>query len=77
MRGFATTAFEQIDLRTTGTEYASESTIKATLKDMTICETQITLRPDGRSREPLLRPWRDGWRYLRFMLLSGWFSTRG
>jgi hypothetical protein len=31
------------------------------------------LRKDGRDRPPHLRPWRDGWRHLRFMLL---FSPR-
>ena len=30
-------------------------------------------RPDGRSRPPHLRSWRDGWRHLRFLLL---FSPR-
>ena len=29
----------------------------------------ITLSPDGRTRRPHLRPWRDGWRHLRFLLL--------
>ena len=28
-----------------------------------------TLSPDGRSRPPHLRSWRDGWRHLRFLLL--------
>ena len=32
-----------------------------------------TLSPDGRSRPPHLRSWRDGWRHLRFLLL---FSPR-
>jgi hypothetical protein len=32
-----------------------------------------TLAPDGRSRPPHLRSWRDGWRHLRFLLL---FSPR-
>ena len=73
MRGFAKTAFEQMDLRTTGMEYASEMVIKATVENMKICEVPTTLSPDGRSREPHLRPWRDGWRHLRFMLL---FSPR-
>lgn len=36
-------------------------------------ETPVSLRPDGRDRPPHLRPWRDGWRHLRFMLL---FSPR-
>src|SRR5437764_1098046 len=29
----------------------------------------VTLSPDGRTRSPHLRPWRDGWRHLRFLLL--------
>jgi hypothetical protein len=69
LRGFAKSAFEQMDLRTTGMEYASEMVIKATLAGMRMCEVPTTLSPDGRSRPPHLRPWRDGWRHLRFMLV--------
>jgi hypothetical protein len=58
-----------MDLRTTGMEFASEMLIKATLLNMKIAEVPTTLRKDGRSRPPHLRPWRDGWRHLRFMLL--------
>ncbi len=36
-------------------------------------EVPTTLSPDGRSRPPHLRSWRDGWRHLRFLLL---FSPR-
>jgi hypothetical protein len=43
--------------------------IKATLKSLRIAEVPITLHPDGRSRPPHLKPWRDGWRHLRFMLI--------
>jgi len=43
--------------------------VKATLMGMKITEVPTTLSPDGRSRPPHLRPWRDGWRHLRFMLL--------
>jgi hypothetical protein len=50
-------------------EYASEMVIKASLKGMRIAEVATTLSPDGRSRPPHLRPWRDGWRHLVFMLL--------
>ena len=73
LRGFRKDAFLRMDLRTTGMEYASEMVIKATLFGMRICEVPTTLSPDGRSRPPHLRPWRDGWRHLRFMLL---FSPR-
>jgi len=69
LRGFSKSAYERMELRTTGMEFASEMVIKATLKDMSIIEVPITLHPDGRSRPPHLRSWRDGWRHLRFMLL--------
>jgi hypothetical protein len=36
---------------------------------MRVEELPIVLRPDGRSRPPHLRSWRDGWRHLRFLLL--------
>ena len=73
LRGFSKAAFIRMDLHTTGMEYASEMVIKATLLGMKIAEVPTTLSKDGRSRPPHLRPWRDGWRHLRFMLL---FSPR-
>jgi carbamoyl-phosphate synthase large subunit len=42
--------------------------IKASLKGMRIAEAPVTLSRDLRDRAPHLRPWRDGWRHLRFML---------
>jgi hypothetical protein len=69
LRGFSRDFFDRIDLRTTGMEFASEMVIKATLSGESIAEVPTTLDPDGRSRPPHLRPWRDGWRHLRFMLL--------
>ena len=51
-------------------EFASEMVIKAALANMRIVDLPITLRRDGRSPHgPHLRPLRDGWRHLRFMLL--------
>ena len=73
LRGFKKDAFLRMDLRTTGMEFASEMVIKANLFGMRIAEVPTTLSKDGRSRPPHLRPWRDGWRHLRFMLL---FSPR-
>ena len=73
LRGFTKEAFEKMDLQTTGMEFASEMVIKATLKKLRIAEVPVTLSKDGRSRPPHLKPWRDGWRHLRFMLL---FSPR-
>jgi glycosyltransferase involved in cell wall biosynthesis len=69
LRGYSANAFRRMDLQTTGMEFASEMVIKATLLHMKIAEVPTTLSPDGRSRRPHLRPWRDGWRHLRFMCL--------
>src|SRR6195256_2835708 len=73
LRAFRKDAYEGMRLRATGMEFASEMVIKAALKGMRITEVAVVLRPDGRSRPPHLRTWRDGWRHLRFMLL---FSPR-
>jgi glycosyltransferase involved in cell wall biosynthesis len=69
LRGFTKDAFQKMELRTTGMEFASEMVIKATLKKLRIAQVPITLHKDGRTRPPHLRSWRDGWRHLRFMLL--------
>ena len=69
LRGFSRDAFQRMDLQTTGMEFASEMVVKATLFGMRIAEVPVTLSPDGRDRRPHLRTWRDGWRYLRFLLL--------
>jgi glycosyltransferase involved in cell wall biosynthesis len=73
LRALTKDAYERMRLRATGMEFASEMVIKASLKGMRITEVAVKLRPDGRSRPPHLRTWRDGWRHLRFMLL---FSPR-
>jgi len=69
MRGFSRVAINNLDLKTTGMEFASEMIVKATLQKLQIIEVPTTLSPDGRSRSPHLRTWRDGWRHLRFLLL--------
>jgi glycosyltransferase involved in cell wall biosynthesis len=69
MRGFRKDAYERMGLRTTGMEFATEMVVKATLLTMRVAEVPTTLSPDGRSRPPHLRTWRDGWRTLRFFLL--------
>jgi len=60
LRGLSKDAFQRMELRTGGMEFASEMVIKASLRGMKIDEVPITLHPDGRSRPPHLRSWRDG-----------------
>ncbi len=69
LRGFSKAAIAGLDLRTTGMEFASEMVVKSILRGLKIAEVPTTLAPDGRSRPPHLRTWRDGWRHLRFLLL--------
>jgi glycosyltransferase involved in cell wall biosynthesis len=73
LRGFRRDILPMLDLQSPGMEFASEMVVKATLNDLRISEVPTTLSPDLRSRPPHLRPWRDGWRHLRFLLL---FSPR-
>ena len=67
LRALTKETFDRLRLRTTGMEFASELVVKATTLGCRIDEVPITLRPDGRSRRPHLRSFRDGWRHLRFL----------
>lgn len=69
LRGFNAERIRQLDLQTTGMEFASEMVVKASLARYRIEEVPTTLKKDGRSRPPHLRSWHDGWRHLRFLLL--------
>ena len=69
LRGFRKDAIARLQLQTPGMEFSTEMVVKATLFKLRIAEIPTTLSPDGRDRPPHLRTWRDGWRYLRFLLL--------
>ncbi len=69
LRGYNREAVQGLDLQTTGMEYASEMVVKATLMHLKMTEVPTTLSPDGRSRAPHLRSFRDGWRHLKFLLM--------
>ena len=73
LRGFDRDAILGLDLQAPGMEFASEMVVKATIQGLPITEVPTILSPDGRTRPPHLRSWRDGWRHLRFLLL---FSPR-
>lgn len=69
IRAITKQAFTECDLSSSGMEFASEMVIKATLRRMRIEQVPATLSPDLRDRAPHLRPWRDGWRHLRYLLM--------
>jgi len=68
LRGISREALNDLHLRTTGMEFASEMVVKAAYK-LKMTEVPTVLSPDGRSRPPHLRSFRDGWRHLRFLML--------
>lgn len=69
MRGYNRERIEALELQSTGMEYASEMIIQASLHEYRIAEVPTTLSVDGRSREPYLSTWSDGWRHLKVLLL--------
>lgn len=69
LRALTKECFHDLGLSGAGMEFASEMVIKASLKKKRIVEVPATLSPDLRDRAPHLRPWRDGWRHLRYLLM--------
>jgi len=68
LRGFSREAIRRLRLSSPGMEFASEMVVKATVAGLSLAEVPTTLSPDGRSRPPHLRSWRDGWRHLKLLL---------
>ena len=69
LRALTKGCLRRLNLRGSGMEFASEMVIKAALKGERITEVPATLSRDFRGRGPHLRPWRDGWRHLRYLLM--------
>ncbi len=69
LRGFRADSIRALSLQTTGMEFASEMVVRSALTGLRIEEVPTTLKPDGRSRPPHLKTWRDGWRHLKFLLM--------
>lgn len=68
MRAFRREAFERMNVRTAGMEFATEMVVSAAHAGLRITEIPTKLYPDRRDRRPHLRSFRDGWRHLRFIL---------
>lgn len=69
LRAFRRDSIRALGLSSPGMEFASEMVVKASIGRLDIREVPTTLKPDGRSRPPHLRTWRDGWRHLKFLLI--------
>jgi len=69
LRGYNRDSILNLNLKTSGMEYASEMVVMAELNHLKIAEVPTTLEKDGRSRPPHLRSFRDGWRHLKFLFM--------
>ena len=67
MRALRRDVLPQLDLRTTGMEFASEMVIRAAKEKLALDQFSIDYHP--REGESKLSSVRDGWRHLRFLLL--------
>jgi len=67
-RAFHADMLDELELETTGMEFASEMIMDAGARDLDIQEIPITYHE--REGEATLESFQDGWRHLRFMLLN-------
>jgi hypothetical protein len=67
MRALRRDVLPQLDLRTTGMEFASEMVIRAAKANLDVRQFPIEYHPRG--GESKLSSFRDGWRHLRFLLV--------
>jgi len=67
MRAVRRDVLPQLDLRTTGMEFASEMVIRAAKEKLDVRQFEIEYHPRG--GESKLSSFRDGWRHLRFLLV--------
>jgi glycosyltransferase involved in cell wall biosynthesis len=75
MRGIKKSAYEKLDMKSPGMEYATEFIAKASYKNCRIKEVPVKLYKDGRSGKSHLKTWTDGWKHLKLILLLSprWF----
>jgi glycosyltransferase involved in cell wall biosynthesis len=78
MRSITKEAYDKLDIKSDGMEFASEMIIEGARKKLRITEVPITYYP--RQTPSKLHSWGDGWRHLRFMMLynpTPFFSIPG
>ncbi len=69
MRTVNKSFYQQLCMKNSGMEWASELLIKTALKKGKYIEVPIHFYKDQRKRKPHLRRWEDGWRHLKVIIL--------
>ena len=67
LRAFTKKAYEKMELKSTGMEFATEMIAKSSLLKLKITEVPTTLKISINPRKPHLKPFRDGLRHLKLM----------
>ena len=68
LRAIRRDALERLNLKSTGMEFASEMILKAMRQGLNVAEVTVPYYP--RIGESKLHTFRDGWRHLKFLLIS-------
>jgi glycosyltransferase involved in cell wall biosynthesis len=68
LRAIRRDAYDRLNLKSTGMEFASEMILKAMRQKLNVTEVTIPYYP--RIGESKLHTFRDGWRHLKFLLVS-------
>jgi glycosyltransferase involved in cell wall biosynthesis len=76
LRSFTREAYLMMSPTQAGMEFASELVVRALQLRLRIVEVPTRLFADLENRRPHLRPWRDGWRHLTWMLKERLHSGR-
>lgn len=74
MRAFRLDAIRRLGLRAEGMEFASEMLARSARAGLRVAEVPINYARVHTGRATHLRPLRDGWRHVRFLLLFGPFG---
>lgn len=69
IRAYRRSSFLALGAQANGMELGNEAIFRMVLQGYKVAEVPADLHPDGRSRPPHMRTWRDGWRGLRLFLL--------
>ncbi len=74
MRLMRKSCLDKINFKTTGMEFASELYVEFAKHKFKIVEVPISLYKDIEGRIPRLRPWRDGFRHLTYLIKARFFN---
>lgn len=69
LRAIRKSAYDKLQMQSTGMEYATEMIAKAAYQKLSTSEVPVRLYKDGRQTSSHLKTWSDGWRHFRLILL--------